>query len=469
MKELKGSVTLFVSMCLGGFIVLFTTLTAICIYYSEHVRFEGAYDMAMNSALGEYSVALLKEYGLLYVDTSYLTMEPSIDNLCSHVRQYFQENTIYSMGSDHGPWGTIDVSSCEITDFQTATANRGESMRYQACRYSDINELYSQYADEINEVYESGDISILDNPYDVLGEWGGIMGQIAQMELPTKLNEETGEEEEVPVNNPADWAYGLAGSDVLYLAEVSLGSLSGYEIVNDALTSTDHINIETMAEIKDMDEDAFYAYLLDMLGCKDSVRHFYPISLELEYVINGGISDFENIKSVAQRIFMARLSDNVGLAKADGGLNAAAYEIAAALEVCTLSPEFIEPVAKSIVYAVAFLETVSDIHSIFNGGRVPLHKESLGLSVDDLLGGELVYLCTDSGLTYRQYLLGMIMLLDEENLNYRVMDIMEIFIRSNTGNSYFSMDWCVERFRLKAAAVNSMSGGMVIDRVYGIF
>lgn len=469
MNQIKGSVTIFVSMCLGAFVLFVMTLTAIGIYYSEHVRFEGAYDIAMNSALGEYSINLLEEYGLLYIDSSYLGRRPSIENVNEHVKRYLSENTDYSLNEATGPWGSVDIKGCEITEFQTATSQDGQSMRYQAARYSTHNDLYEEYAEEINGVYEAGDLGILENPFDALGEWAGIMGEIAGMELPLKLNEETGEEEEVPVNNPADWAFGLAGNDVLYLAQVPMDIPGGYEIVPDDLVSSNHTNVVAMSQIEEVENDLFYGYLLEKLGYKDEIKEEHPLKLELEYVINGGNSDFSNLSGVTSRIFMARLADNTQLAKSDGALNAAAYELAAALEVCTLSPVFIEPVAKSIVYAVAFLETVSDIHTVMNGGKVPLHKEGLSFGVENLLSGELAYLGYGDGLTYRQFLLAMIMLMDEAELNYKVMDVMEIVIRSSSGNDYFSLDWCIERFRCQAVAVNSMAGSMTIDRVYGIF
>lgn len=58
-----------------------------------------------------------------------------------------------------------------------------------------------------------------------MGRWHSIMEQLSGMERPYIRNEK-GEWEEVPLSNPADWVYGLSGSDILYLAEVPVGGVS---------------------------------------------------------------------------------------------------------------------------------------------------------------------------------------------------------------------------------------------------
>ena len=92
---MKASVTIFFSLSLSTFIMLIMTLAFLLIQNSEKVRFYGAFDISANSCLGEYSKALYEKYDLLYVDTSYMNGEPSLEKLKTHIRTYFSKNTVY--------------------------------------------------------------------------------------------------------------------------------------------------------------------------------------------------------------------------------------------------------------------------------------------------------------------------------------------------------------------------------------
>ena len=91
------------------------------------------------------------------------------------------------------------------------------------------------------------------------------------------------------------------------------------------------------------------------------------------------------------------------------------------------------------------------------------------MSVSHVLDGSLYQSEGGSGLTYRQYLAGMIMLLGEETLNFRAMDIMEMDIRFGDGNENFCMDWCIERLEAQIVGRGSAADRYVLRRKYGYF
>ena len=73
------------------------------------------------------------------------------------------------------------------------------------------------------------------------------------------------------------------------------------------------------------------------------------------------------------------------------------------------------------------------------------------------------------GLDYEQYLACMIMLLPEAERNMRTMDIMEMDIRSLTGNPCFSMDFCVEKYSAQIEATGMMRDSYTLTRTYGYY
>lgn len=469
--KFKASVTVFVSLSLGSFILFILFIIFSCINMSEKVRFEGIYDISMNSAIGEYSLALSDIYNLYYIDSSYLSGPPGEYRLEEHISDYAVKNAEGIIGGPYASvWGRVNIDSVELLDFQTATAYRGASMRRQATDFvNNAYELKKKYAGEVSEVFSSGSLLVLESPEDILQQWNALMETIADMKLPVRKNMKTGISEEIMLANPADWVFGLSGSDIMFLSGVKPDCLSDSKADLSRVSSNCAVNFKSMSSINSGDEFDYYIFLMDKMGCFLHEKEDRDIKYELEYIAEGSSSDMENLKKAVNRIYKARLFDNYRLAKEDARLNNEAYAIAAMIEVCLLAPEFIKPVAESIIYACAYLETISDMHSILTGGKVPLEKTDHSMSIESVLCGNRYFVKGDNGLSYRQYLLAMIALKPESIVNLRSMDLMELTVRKETGNVYFSMDWCIERFRTRFTAGGSQNKNMVIDRIYGLY
>jgi len=461
---MKGYLTVFLALTLSALTGFVLFLTYHAVQNDSKIRFECAVDIGMNAVLAEYHRELFERYGLLYVDVSYLGDCPAVENVEERLRLYVEKNSVHILKQDHGPWGNLQIENVKITSFETAAADGGASMRNQAVCY--VEDKGTEREEAVMADQKEELLSL--DAADPMGQWRSIMDQLGQMELPRILNEQ-GQWEEVPLSNPADWVYGLAGSDILYLAEADLQRVSPISIDSTALFShRGAVNGECSNGAYKRNEDLFLTYLFEKLGyfgenCEESV-----LCCQLEYVAAGRDSDPENMEAVAERIFRWRFADNLRLALADGGLRARAGEAAGALLAVQLKSEFEEPVAESILYACAFLESVGDLKALYGHGRIPLKKAVHQMSVDQVLNGS-IYSCRGSeGLSYSQYLAGMLVLMDEEGLNARVMDVMEMDMRFRGGNGGFCMDWCIERYEVYITGKSSMSS-MQLRRKYGYF
>ena len=89
------------------------------------------------------------------------------------------------------------------------------------------------------------------------------------------------------------------------------------------------------------------------------------------------------------------------------------------------------------------------------------------MSVEYVLNGTFYHKSSEEGLSYKEYLAGMLLLLEPDTLNLRVMDIMEMEMRMHDGNPYFAMDWCVERYLARISVTNNFGDLWVINRKYG--
>lgn len=462
---MKGYLTVFLSLSLSlltGFVLL---LTGNAVRNGGKVRCECAVDTGMNAVLAEYNRGLFERYDLLYVDVSYLYKEPSISHLENRLRYYIEENTSGILTRENAPWGSLILKKVKVPYFETAAAGMGASMRNQAICYVEDTGV-SGGEREVPGCME--EVRRLDEGKP-MEAWRAIMDTLGGMELPRILNQD-GQWEEVPLSNPADWVYGLVGSDVLYLGEVDLQSVNPANIMPEQYLSHREMENGDAAERIWKTEDAlFLSYLFDKMGRFGNPREGSLLYDQLEYIAEGKTSDLENVRALAEWLFQLRFADNASCALADGDLRAQAAAAAEKLQAVSLDQSFKDPVTESILYACAFLESVGDMRAIYAGGKIPVRKAGHNMSVAHVLGGSFYSTQAASGWSYEQYLGAKILLAEEKTVNMRAMDIMEMDIRLHDGNQNFKMDWCIERYEATVTIKGSYGSNYDLRRIYGYF
>ena len=264
--------------------------------------------------------------------------------------------------------------------------------------------------------------------------------------------------------------YGLIGSDVIFLCDVDLSGMTTMQMDTNGLVSHRGMqNTQSSNRTFSGDTDLFYAYLLTQMGNYGRSREGSALSAQLEYLLAGESSDFENVRAAVAEIFTIRMGDNVRLVMGDGGLYEAAAGVADALLAVQLCGAFREPVIQSILYACAFLESVSDVNSLLHGGRVPLRKDSHSMSVSYVTAGSIYFNGSQEGLSYSQFLIGMLSSKEERTMLARAMDVLEMDIRQMTGNGQFCMDQCVERMEIHVSAQGGLDKHYETERIYGYY
>ena len=205
------------------------------------------------------------------------------------------------------------------------------------------------------------------------------------------------------------------------------------------------------------------------MGNLKSPREGSLLDCQLEYIAGGKDSDLENVRSVAEKLFLWRFTDNVMLALTDGDLRAQALAAAEELQAVQLKEEFKDLVTESILYACAYIESIGDLRAIYAGSLVPVRKSEHQMSVFHVLEGNLYTTTNNNGFSYEQYLAGLILLEEEVNVNLRTMDLIEMDIRFHDGNRNFAMDWCIERYEANISAKGSYGNTYFLKRKYGYF
>ena len=179
----KGSLTVFLSLSLTILISFSLFVTEIAIGNSQRIRFEAVTDMAMDSVMGEYSVALKERYGLLYVDTSYLEGAAEAVRVTDRFRVYFDANTTKVSEKKHAPWGRLLLQEAVLSSFETAAAQGGKSMQNQMIRYM---ERHPENGTEIVAAKEAVSAFSMQESSNALEAFCAVMEQIAGMEISPK-------------------------------------------------------------------------------------------------------------------------------------------------------------------------------------------------------------------------------------------------------------------------------------------
>jgi hypothetical protein len=195
------------------------------------------------------------------------------------------------------------------------------------------------------------------------------------------------------------------------------------------------------------------------------------LKYQLEYLIYGHGSDYENLNSMAKTLLFWREASNMLYLFSCEEKVEQADLLASGLAILMFMPQIKELLKYSILFAWTFAETISDLNILFSGGRVPLFKSDstwrLGifemlLFRDYLNGGDL-----GSGLYYSDYLRIKLFMTDSCVKTTRLMDVIEMDIRKTDGNSAFRIDNCLDVFKAELTVGTGYGYDAKVEKIYG--
>lgn len=476
----KGYITVFLSLSLTLILSLVFTVIEGARISAIRMKFEYVTDIGMNSVLAEYHRELLEQYDLLFVDTSYGGNMPSIANAEGHLKKYLQNNLQNDKGS--GFWQTRDfldmwINSAEITEYSIASDEEGNVLKRQVSDYMadyPLGGLLEKITGNIGELSHYQ----LDTK-DVAGERAAYEARIAEIELP-KQEVEEGVFEEVPLNNPADIANSTRSIGVLNLVVDDISSISTVKVDLDKYISRRSCMQGTgvckeAANVSGEPNDIlFLTYLFEKCGYYGAEKEESVLQYQIEYLIAGKDTDWQNLEQVAKRLLRWREAANVLYILSDSAKIAEAEAMALALTAVMLCPELAEPVKYTILFAWAYVESLQDVKTLLQGGRVPIFKTAAdwktGInSIKNVKGSLSDSGDTGRGLNYKEYLEIMLFLTNDHDRTFRAMDIMEMDIRKTPGNSNFRLDGCFDTYKAHIEVASGFGYEYEIERLYGFY
>ncbi len=476
----RGYITVFLSLSLTLILSLVFTVIEGARISAIRMKFECVADIGMNSVLAEYHRELLEQYDLLFVDTSYCGSHPDIANTQAHLRGYMQKN--FHPEEKKSLFGekdflAMDMGTAEIPEYAVASDDNGAVLKRQITDYMGdypVGAILDRISGNIDLLQGAG----LDST-DV-GAWRQeYESQIEAIGLPKKEVEE-GKFEEVPLDNPADIANATRNSGVLNLVledpsavstvKVDLGDYISHR--PDRMSGTG-LCAEAVEAGGEPDELVFQAYLFEKCGYYGEEMEKSLLKYQIEYILSGEDTDWQNLEQVTKRLLLWREVSNVLYILSDSAKVAEAQAMAAALTAVTLLPALMEPVKYTILFAWAYVESLQDVKILLSGGRVPVMKTAAdwktGINCIKDVRGSLVEDAGGNGLNYKEYLQLMLFLQDAKTRTARAMDIMEMDIRRTPGNGRFRLDGCFDAYCARLCVTSRFGYSYEMTRRYGFY
>jgi len=467
-----------------GYLTVFITLTltvvlALCLTLIEGVRrntirleAECAVDAGMNSVLAEFHRELFAQYDLLFVDTSYGTSTPSYERTASRLEKFVKRN----LGEDEillsaisGDLLEMHLEETKVLGVSVASDQCGASLRRQIAEY-----MYEKtgvvYFEKLlewvniiekNSLRESSWLSRSEEAEKQLNIWV----EEAQKKYPDKKISVDGWFQKVL------WALrgGILNLTV-DMEELSHQSITAENYLSHRklLTGTTGLR-EAISGQASWEQFLVQEYILEKTGRYGQEKEGSLLKYQTEYILAGLESDIDNLKAVADALFVVREGANVLHIMGCDDKMSVIQEISDGLAAAIMMPEASPVIQILVIAAWAGIESVYDVKMLLAGEEVPLIKtqEQWIFGWDAAVANKTDRQAHQIGLCYADYLRIFMMLQDVETMTDRMMDIIEMDIRQTPGNEWFRLDGCIDCLKVQFEITGKNGYTYEITRKYG--
>lgn len=455
----KGSITVFFALVLSIVIVLICTSIESVKMMCARTQIANGAEVGMYSLFAQYDPYLLEHYNLFYVDASYGTGSLRMSEAYRTVEEYMEPVLEQNF---------LDLSICSggITSYGLATDDHGQPFYGQVVSYMKetlgiqgvqllLNEIRKNTGDieKQQEVRKQAEDRNSMADYDDEMARAGNESAQAQAQLP---DEGAAEMPKAPVENPVDIIRDIQKMGILELVISNPAALSDREIDTSQLVS--HRELEqgmgvlsaAIPQDSPADQALFQEYIMRKCGTYRHPSEGSGLQYQAEYILGQSGSDKENLKKTADRLLLIREGVNFAHLYADPAKRGQSAALASAIASGFLVPPAAGLIEMVILLCWSFGESVLDVKTLFDGGRVPLLKnaQNWSLSLENLpnllselsvqhQGGE------EQGLSYEDYLRALLFLESTDRKIMGSMDMVEADIRSRQGRENFRMDCCL--------------------------
>lgn len=453
----KGSVTLFASM------------TIMLVAQVVFLLLEGArYDLektmsiiqskaAVESVMAQYCKPLWQEYHLLSYDIGNSQGDvdlTQIENEFTYCTKEAEGRSLLNgklLGTELEKYTVLTDNDC-----QAYVAMVGSYMK-ENFAYEEAKLLYSYYK-SLKEVKEGDSYQdeYIDDAIDALEEKEEEKGNgedrnkapnnLKASLVRSKKEEKKEEKEEKEEDNPLEDVDKTRASGTLALVLGKDEKISNKEIHEEPVSErTLNTGLNSCSyETNWLDKVFLCQYVSTYMSCYTNPKSHH-LDYEMEYLLGGKSSDEDNLKKVVNELLIIREASNMLHILSSATKRAEAATLATAIAGISVNPAIIKAVEIGLMAAWAFCESIMDLRTLLQGGRVPMIKSeetwTSGIKgISQSLAGKGKAKESKLGLNYREYLAILLMFSGEKSISMRSMDVQEATVRDSQGYQNVRMD-----------------------------
>ena len=428
----SGQITVF--MCLLILSLLMAGLTALEIIHMSNGKARSAEAVygALESVKADYNQKLFEDYHLLLLDKNYYGYGEG--GLEEKLKDYL-EYTLNQAGAS----SEYEIDETAISAYIGVLDNDCEALSAQITEYMKI---YAEAA-------------AVESLIDLISS-GGDASEAAEEAVRDGQNEESTEESDWDGDDPRDVLEDTTSAGLLSLVVPAGGTPSSSSIDTSDMPSkniSDDDDEEADFSFDDVDElsqelgtsnsDCLVGLQEDMYGIAYVMAFFdyytcdadydNPLECEVEYIIAGKDNDYDNLKSIVNRILLHRIAFNFVSLMGDSTRMAEVESIALTL---SLIPGVSYGVVKYLLLGCwSYAETIVEIKSLLAGNGIPYIKTSETWLTDINNLGNIMNIenCDYEGVDSIDYK-GFLMIFLAEKLDvmyYRIADVIQLNLRED--------------------------------------
>ena len=471
----KGSITVFLTLILSLVLSLVCASIQSVRAASARAQILGSLDIGLYSLFGQYDRALLKDYDLFFLNASGtsgdLNLASVYDNMESYIRPVLRQNS-----------QKLTLKQGGFTGYRLTTDQNGEVFFRQAVKYTKdtlgiqgVRMLMDRFQEKQGQVREAEEAGKQAEEGNTLENYDAEMDEASRnsQEAARQAEEEAqnaGEGEDFsdgaqspPVQDPPA---SQVTNPIPTVKRIRRMGLLDLVVPRDRGISDNQVDKRTLLSGREkergmsmpgnVEKDSSYTsgllfqqYLTDRLG-----SYMDPASgglqYQMEYLLCGKDSDRENLKAAAGRLLLVREGVNAASLMADPGKRAQIQALALAIASGFLIPPAAVIIEAALILCWSFAESILDLRELLHGGKVPLIKNSsewqLSLeNLPNLLEGlDTQRRSSENGVSYEDYLQILLLSQSRQEKLERGMDMIELSVRSSTGQTSFRLDHCIE-------------------------
>jgi len=436
-----GSITLYMALTLVFLLSFFFSILEAARFVELDNQVEQNAMISMYSLFGQYNSFLWENYNLLLLNGAWQNEEFEIIKTEEKMYQESDENIQYPKQEIYTQ-KSVDlfryaIKNVEVNNYLLAADMDGNALREQICSFIKKDAVVKEVSEYIGYKKEAEFFDDERNENEIRksqSEQALLQAEEAQKENDTGLIENT--PSDLP-ENPIKYVDELKKKPLLYLVLPESFTVSGKKLQYIDLCERRNLrmgNWEEVIEEHSLDNIWFQIYLNNFFknasNSELEKKFGHALDYEIEYMIAGKESDYDNLNEAVKQLLILRESGNFLTIMNDAQKKGTALAIASAAVGFTGLAPLIKVVQIGILLAWAFIESILDVKDLLSGGKIPCIKTSAQWKSDinNLAGSVEKSTKTEDnekGLSYSDYLNLLLFVKKASTINYRCMDIME--------------------------------------------